>query len=173
MRKSILLCVFSILATLVVGCSQSSDNLTEIRHFPVDNLDGVLAGTSGQIDMATTSDGHGSLRIDCDKPTVIRLFEVDGLSIEDALLIYQARVRTQGITGKVYLEMWCDFPGLGEFFSRGLNSPITGNSDWTITSTPFILKKGQTPDKVKLNLVIDGSGTAWVDDIRLLRSPLS
>jgi len=28
-------------------------------------------------------------------------------------------------------------------------------------------KKGENPDNVKLNLVINGKGTAWIDNIRL------
>jgi hypothetical protein len=38
--------------------------------------------------------------------------------------------------------------------------------------TPFFLKKGENPDNVKLNLVINGKGTAWIDDIRVLKGPL-
>ena len=68
--------------------------------------------------------------------------------------------------------MWCRFPGKGEFFSRGLQSPLTGTTDWTTEETAFFLKKGENPDNVKLNLVINGSGTAWIDDVRLLKGPL-
>jgi hypothetical protein len=106
------------------------------------------------------------------KPTVIRLFEVRDLNVEDARLIYQARVRTENVQGQVYLEMWCHFPGKGEFFSRGLQSPLTGTTDWTTEETPFFLNKGENPDYVKLNLVINGKGTAWIDDIKLLKGPL-
>jgi hypothetical protein len=35
--------------------------------------------------------------------------------------------------------------------------------------TPFFLKKGENPNNVKLNLVIDGKGMVWIDDIRLFR----
>jgi len=34
------------------------------------------------------------------------------------------------------------------------------------------LKKGQKPELVKLNLVITGKGTVWIDDIKLIRGPL-
>jgi hypothetical protein len=44
--------------------------------------------------------------------------------------------------------------------------------DWTMEEIPFFLKKGKNPDNVKLNLVFDGTGTAWIDDIRLLKGPL-
>jgi len=68
--------------------------------------------------------------------------------------------------------MWCHFLGRGEFFSRGLVTPLTGTTDWTTQEIPFLLKEGENPDNVKLNLVIDGKGTAWIDDIRLLKGLL-
>jgi hypothetical protein len=68
--------------------------------------------------------------------------------------------------------MWCHFPGLGEFFSRNPQSAVTGTTNWTSMETVFFLKKGERPDNVKLNLVIGGKGTVWIDDIRLRRGPL-
>jgi hypothetical protein len=112
------------------------------------------------------------LKITATEPTVVRLFEVGDIDIENARLIYQAKIRTDNIAGKVYLEMWCNFPGKGEFFSRGLQTPLTGTTNWTREETPFFLKKGENPDNIKLNLVIDGKGTAWIDDIRLMKGPL-
>jgi hypothetical protein len=98
---------------------------------------------------------------------------VRDIDIENARLIYQARLRTENVKGQVYLEMWCHFPGIGEFFSRGLQTPLTGTTDWITEETQFFLKKGEKPDYVKLNLVIKGKGTAWwIDDIRLLKGPL-
>jgi len=76
------------------------------------------------------------------------------------------------VTGRAYLEMWCVLPGQGEFFSRGLQSPVTGTVDWSSIETPFLLKKGQKPELIKLNVVIDGTGTVWVDDIDLVKGPL-
>jgi len=106
------------------------------------------------------------------EPTVVRLFELGDIDVENARLIYQAKVRTEGVEGQVFLEMWCHFPGKGEFFSRGLQTPLTGTTNWTTEETPFFLKKGENPDNVKLNLVINGKGTAWIDDIRVLKGPL-
>ncbi|MFQ5804542.1 MAG: hypothetical protein ACE5JQ_16760 [Candidatus Methylomirabilales bacterium] len=157
----------------VVGCSQSSAQVTELQRFPLDNADGILTRSHVTFDNEISSDGKGSLRIDVTEPTVVRLFEVGDVDVENARLIYQARVRTKGVDGQVYLEMWCHFPGKGEFFSRGLQTPLTGTTEWTTEETPFFLKKGENPDSIKLNLVIDGSGTAWIDDVRLIKgSPL-
>jgi hypothetical protein len=68
--------------------------------------------------------------------------------------------------------MWVRFPGKGEFFSRGLNRPMTGTMSWLTISTPFFLQEGQKPDLIRLNLVVSGSGRVWIDDVRLLRRPL-
>ena len=75
--------------------------------------------------------------------------------------------------GQFYLDMWCSFPGKGEFFSRALQAPLTGTMEWTTQETPFFLKQGENPDNVKLNLVIDGSGTVWIDDITVTKGPLN
>ena len=77
-------------------------------------------------------------------------------------------MRTENFVGRAYLEMWCWFDDRGEFFSRDLYSPLTGNVDWSSEETIFNLKKGENPDNVKLNLVIEGKGTVWIDDIHLL-----
>jgi hypothetical protein len=167
--------IFSVWIAIIfsgIACSQMPTKPIELKHFPLDTLDGIITQSDVQIDKKISSDGKGSLRITVTKPTVIRLFEVRDLSIENARLIYQARVRTENVDGQVYLEMWCHFPGKGEFFSRGLQSPLTGTTDWTTEETPFFLNKGENPDYVKLNLVINGKGTAWIDDIRLLKGPL-
>jgi len=146
--------------------------VTELKRFPLDNTEGIITQSGIQIDKQISSDGNGSLRIDAAKPTTIRLFETGDIDIENARLIYQAHLRTENVEGQVYLEMWCHFDGVGDAFSRGLATPLTGTTDWTTEETPFFLKKGENPDNVKLNLVINGKGTVWIDDIRLLKGPL-
>jgi len=147
--------------------------VTELRRFPLDNTEGLITQAGVRIDKQISSDGNGSLRIDTVERSTVRLFETGDIDIEDARLIYQARLRTQNLRGLLCLEMWCHFPNKGEYFSRGLTSTHKGGtSDWTTEETPFLLKKGQNPDNVKLNLMIDGPGTVWIDDIRLLKGSL-
>jgi len=52
-----------------------------------------------------SSDGNASLRIDAPEPTLVQLFELGDINVENARLIYQAKVRTEGVEGQVYLEM--------------------------------------------------------------------
>jgi hypothetical protein len=140
----------------------------ELRHFPVDNMAGIITRSNVEIDTTVSCDGKGSIRIVAPESTTVRLFETGDIDVENATLIYQAKVRTEGEEGKVYLEMACSFAGKGEFFSRGLMTPITGTTDWTTEEIPFFLQKDQNPDNVKLNLVITGKGTVWIDDVRVI-----
>jgi len=154
----------------IAGCVQELlIDGAELRDFPIDSMQGIITRTGVMIDEKISSDGRGSLRITATGPAVVRLFEVRNIDVENARLVYQAKLRTKDVKGSVYLEMWCHLPGKGEFFSRGLQSPLTGTTDWTQEEIPFFLKKGETPDYVKLNLVVDGTGTIWIDDIHLLK----
>ncbi len=171
--RNLSLSVYVVLFIIICACSKPSEQTVEFKHFPLDTMEGVITQTGVELDNKMTSDGKGALRIIADGPTTVRLFEVSGLDIENARLIYQAKLRTEAVEGQVYLEMWCHFPGKGEFFSRGLQTPLTGTMNWTTEETPFFLKKGDKPDYIKLNLVVNGKGTAWIDDIRLLKAPLN
>jgi hypothetical protein len=143
---------------------------TELRRLPIDTLSAVLTKSNVQFDPNVSSDGNGSLRITVDKPMVIRLYEMGHMDVEDTELIYRASLRTEDVEGRVYLEMWCHFPGRGASYSRAVQTALSGTSPWTVQETSFDLDKGVRPENVRLNVVVDGSGTAWVDDIRLLRT---
>jgi hypothetical protein len=162
-------CVFS---CLVAGCGQGRVPEEQITRIPVDSLEGVLTRSGVTFDQAVSADGNGSLRLEAEEPVTFRLYEIDDPDVENCQLIYRAKVRTEGVTGQAYLEMWCRFPGSGEFFSRGLQAPLTGTTEWTSQEIHFRLEKGQNPDLVKLNMVIDGKGTVWIDDVVLAKGPL-
>ncbi len=155
-----------------LGCTPQATRVSEVRHYPLDNVETVLTKTGVTLDPDITTDGKGSLRVSTTQPTTVRLYETGDLDIEAARLLYQAKLRVEGVDGQVYLEMWCHFPGTGEFFSRAVHAALSGSTDWTTQETPFVFQPGQNPDNVKLNLVINGKGTVWIDDIRLVKGPL-
>lgn len=167
-----LLTILSITACSQPQAPSTSTPVTELKQYPLNNLDGVLTQSGVELDASVSSDGGGSLKITTTEPTVVRLFETGDVNIENARLTYHARIRTEGIEGQVFLEMWCQFSGQGEFFSRGLDSPVSGTTEWVTQEIPFFLQTGQNPSNVKLNLVVNGKGTAWIDEIRLLAGPI-
>jgi len=87
--------------------------------------------------------------------------------VDNVQLIYEAKIKSEGLNGQAYLEMWCVFKDKGEYFSRGFDSIISGTTNWKTIRTVFNLKKGEMPDQIKLNVVIYGVGKIWVDDIHL------
>jgi len=110
--------------------------------------------------------------VDAREEQTVRLFEVQVPLVEQCLLSYRAKLRSEGLAGRAYLEMWCRVPGRGEFFSKGFDQHVKGKTDWGSYETPFYLKRGERADLVKLNLVVEGPGRVCIKDIELLRTPL-
>jgi hypothetical protein len=168
----IILCIVVLAALVGLGCSRQTAETVQLVNYAITNTDGLVTRAGIFLDPDVTNDGNGSLRVTAAEPTTYRLYETGDLDIENARLTYQAKLRTADIDGQVYIEMWCHFPGKGDFFSRALHDPLSGTVEWTQQETPFFLKRGENPDNVKLNLVVNGSGTVWIDDIKLVRSSL-
>jgi hypothetical protein len=124
------------------------------------------------IDAAAAERDGEAWRIAAGCATTVHLYEIADPGVEQCLLAYRARLRSDNLVGRGYLEMWCRFPGRGEYFSKGLPQPVRGTTGWASYETPFLLKAGQRPDLVKLNLAIEGTGTVWIADIELLQTPL-
>ena len=158
---------------LLASCGEQAPLVEEIATYPLDGLDGVIAQGVVDFDPAVSSDNGGSLRtvgLAAGATKTVLLFETGDIDAEDCRLIYQAKLRVENVSGRAYLEMLCHFPERGEFFSRGLNSALTGTTDWTSHETMFFLRAGENPGYVKLNLVLEGTGTAWIDEVRLAKS---
>ena len=172
MKQAFLFIFFALLLTACRRSQVDSAPPVELKHFALDSLEGVRATTGVSFDPNVSSDGKGSLRVDAAGPMIVPLFEVTDVSIEDAILIYQASLQSEKLDGQAYLEMWVRLPGKGEFFSRGLDRPITGTTSWMTVATPFFLQSGQEPDLIRLNLAVQGKGRVWIDDIHLKRAPL-
>lgn len=167
----------SLLGLLMLACSTGVEQPPQapaevLHHFPLDSMEGVRAATGVRFDPDASTDNNGSLRVEAAGPLTVPLFEIEDPDIEEAVLLYQADLRSQNLDGRAILEMWVRFPGEGEFFSRSLDRPVTGTMSWVTIATPFFLQKGQNPDLVRLNLVVNGSGQVWIDNVRLLRRPL-
>ena len=109
--------------------------------------------------------------VDTHGPWVIRLFEIADPDAEGCLLTYRANLKSEALDGRAFLEMWCRFHGKGEFFSKGLNQPLRGTTEWASYEIAFRLKKGQRPELIKLNLAVEGSGKVWIKDVELLKTP--
>jgi hypothetical protein len=155
-----------VLIFLIVSCNVQNKPI-ELKYYPVDDLNGIITQSGIQLDKSVSSDGNGSIKIEASKPTTVTLYDIKDIQIDDTQLIYEAKIKSEGLSGQAYLEMWCMFRDKGEFFSKGFDTAIAGTTDWKTVSTFFLLKKNEIPDQIRLNIVVNGVGTVWIDDIHL------
>ena len=156
---------------IVLQHAKSEIATGELKHYSLDSMEGILDQDKVAIDKQISSDGNGSLRIEAAEATGIRIFDTGNMNVDNARLICRARLRTEDVKGRVYISMKCYFPRGESYSSKALARPLTGTTDWTTQETSFLLKKGEKPDNVSLSLIINGEGTVWIDDVRLLKGP--
>lgn len=129
-------------------------------------------GSESTITQEAVVSGEGGWIVDVDEPQTFRLFEVEIADIDNCMLTYRAKLKSEDVRGRSFLEMWCRIPDRGEFFSKGFQNPLTGTNDWASYEVPFHLKRGQQPDLIKLNLVVEDRGKVWIKDMELSYTPL-
>ena len=160
--------IISLLAVIMLfsSCKVQTEK-SELKYFPVNDLKGIITRTGIEVDKTISDDGNGSIKIETSKPITVQLYSVDDIDVDDTQIVYEANIKSDDVKGQAYLEMWCVFKDKGEFFSRGFDSVISGTTDWKTIRTVFNLNKGEKPDQIKLNVVVNGVGTIWIDDIHL------
>lgn len=119
--------------------------------------------------MTATDDGW---RITATAPRTFRLFEIADPESEKCQLAFRAQMKSAHLTKRAYLELWCRFPGRGDYFSKGLYQALVGTTGWISCETPFYLKQRQRPDLLKLNLVLEGTGSVCIKNIEVWKTPL-
>ncbi|MBT8417929.1 MAG: hypothetical protein KJO42_10860 [Silicimonas sp.] len=140
---------------------------------PTETLAEFRPGTDQPLDgAAKVDDAAWKLTVDGARSVPLFKFPVPD-ETEGCRLHYRMQLKTGLQSGFAYLEMWCDLPGMGKFFSKGLHDKISGTTDWTDHEVPFLLKKGQRPDELDLNLYVEGKGTVWIRSISVLKTPLA
>lgn len=171
MRKRWLLCAIQIFAasSLFLFLLNPLAQGNELSRMTLDDAGSL--GTTVSADPTVKQEGNGSIRISTVWPTTICLGEVQELNVENGRIVFRAKVKSEKLEGNAFLEMWCHVGG-GQYFSRGMNSVVTGTMDWKTLQTVFFLQPGQRATKATLNIVINGKGTVWVDDVHLVKEPL-
>jgi hypothetical protein len=129
-------------------------------------------GSEQTITQESVAPSEGGWLIDVAENQTIRLFEIEISNIDRCILTYRANLKSESVQGRSFLEMWCRIPGRGEFFSKGFQNALKGTNDWASYEVPFYLKSGQTPDLVKLNLTVEGSGRVWLKNVELSYTPV-
>lgn len=158
-------------AVLGLGCGSREAETTTLVRYPCDDLRDMISTDQVIFDPNVSLDGKGSFRIDATGTHTYNLFEIDRPAVDSTRLIVRAHVRTKNLTGQTFLEILCRFPTVGEFFGRGMDHPVRGTTDWQTIETSFNLRPGESPDRIRLNIVVEGRGTIWIDDVEVLQAP--
>jgi hypothetical protein len=153
------------------GSGAGTAGAIEVAHFPLS--DGAIpAGADAAFDPGVSQDGGGSLRVQTSQGGRLRLYRLDDLGLVQGEVAFTGFLRSRGLSGRAVLEMWCR-PAEGEAaFVRGYGSAVTGDSEWAPQevrfSNPALCRN---PVSIELNVLIEGAGTVWIDDLRLWSVP--
>lgn len=172
-----------VLAVGLHGCGESGRPDTaaerpvreavEIAHYPL-SADAVPAGADAVFDRAISQDGGGSLRVVTgEEGGRLRLYRVEDLAPIEGSLLYTGFLRSQDLTGAAFLELWCHPLEGNPAFVRGVARRVAGTSDWKPQELGFTSPDTcKDPASVELNVVIQGAGTVWIDNLRLWDVPV-
>jgi hypothetical protein len=165
----------------------ATGSVTARARSPVEVEPKALAGKNGKkrtelftwdgmvsVGLKVTAEKDGSVRIESDKPQTVTIGKIDlsKMHIDDTLMHFSAQMKGKGLAHPAYLQLLLHLPGPkggNTYFSNGLAHPLMNDGDWETFSTPFTLKKGETPDAATLNIVMTGAGAVWIKDVHLTR----
>jgi hypothetical protein len=160
-------------ACLAAGCGRgesTGSQPVEFARFPLDAGD-VPAGRAATFDPEISSDGGGSLRVvvtDSTSGGALRLYELEHPDLPEGEVMLTGSLRSRGLQGQAILELRCQPMGENEAFVRGVRGLVSGDADWTPQQVRFDDPDlCREPESIRISLLMLGTGTVWVDDLRL------
>jgi hypothetical protein len=164
MPRLVITLTLCLCVTACCGCRPSARVIYLNR---LDSPDNVSRQTGVTLD--TTSWGRTTIRIDATGPTTVRLADVRPDGVDGGTLIYRGHLRASELRGRAYFEIQCTIVGKGGVSSKGLKDAVSGTTDWTRQATPIAIEGAHNVESVRLNVVVEGAGAVWVDNIALTR----
>ncbi len=180
--------LFIILLGFISACDLSPADERKIWAYPLSSLDEIITTQGVSIDNDNTKDGNGALLIDTETPVIVELIELSDININSSRVAFSGVIKTEGLVAAVgktitknigkkkknkdidqsskgiaYIEMLVRYEDGEELVSRGPRVPFSGDNDWRSAETILYVDKSENPQRVKLNLVVDGAGKVWID----------
>ena len=166
-------------AALFIFCAfifstAASYSSEEIIEFPITSAQDIVS--SGLVEIDPENDS--ALIVNSSGKSEVILFDLDGSELGEKRLTYSARMRTEDLKaegdsrGIAYLELTALFPDGEELAARGPRVPLSGTTDWRAGNTVLYVDRGDNPERVRLALIVEGNGKAWIGDVQLRHRPL-
>ena len=103
----------------------------------------LRAITSSDAPISDSTSWYGDeLEVRSDDAATQNLFDVELAQVEQCMIAFRFLIQTDDLRSSLYPEMWCHIPEKGKFFSRGVDSKISGTNDWIQVEIPFYLGPG-------------------------------
>jgi hypothetical protein len=146
----------------------------EIASFRLNTMNGILATANASIDESQSADStsKGALKIEAPSSMTVKLVQTGPLNVNDVTLIYRATFRSKELSGRAYLLMTVRWADSLETFARGFEQAIIGSVPWVTEDITYNVERKKKVDNVTLGMVIEGTGTVWVNDVKLLKTTL-
>lgn len=123
------------------------------------------------VDKQTTADGNGSIKVEAAQSALVTIADQKNLSVpKDNTLWCTLKVKCAGVKQRAYLEMWSEVAEGRRAFSKGLDQVLIGDSDWREIRLPMMVNADFTVSRALVNVVIEGPGTVWVDEIKFSKA---
>lgn len=138
----------------------------EVTSVPLDSLKGISPLI--ELDPMEKVEGTNSIKISAEAPCRVTIGKFAGQGIDNFNLKTRVKLKTLLKEGNVILETLVKVDGR-VYFSRAMDQKLSGDNDWQEIFTNFYFKAGESPDEISVNLILDGRGKVWVDDLKVLR----
>jgi len=172
-KKRIYLFSLSFLLISIVGCGKKKPL---IYNFPVNSLNRVISKFNLKLDNEVSYDGLSSIRVDSKDTTTAYIFVLYDIPVKRAKLTWEAYCKSEDLKGKAFLEMGVQ---ISKKYRKELESYLhqskdflRGTTNWQKIKVEFLVLENLKVDVVQLNLIIEGEGTVWIDQVRFTVLPI-
>lgn len=167
---------FMLAMTLSLICAAASaTELLSTHSWDADNCKAVGASYLGPSQDKPLASIRVASKGEARKVTVL---VIQRPPIQRANYAVRGQVRTKGVEGRAFLEMWSHFEGGDRFFSRTLGAQgpmaaLTGDQQWRPFLLPFQNKaEGPAPSRLEVSVVLPGSGQVWLGPLEIVQFEL-
>ena len=171
MKKAVVFA--AVLAAMMVyaGCSKKVEPPKDIQSFNCDSLDGILTEGVATVDTQNPAEGAGSLKFSVAQPVTLPLFEIK-LPGDGAKFTLTYKMKVKDFSGDAYGQMDVNYANGGKQSLNNYQSAMGATSDWQPRELTYTVQRGQKVSSIVLSLILNGSGTVWIDDVHVIRAPL-